>query len=50
MTPDIKFYLRLMSRRLLAMTALFLLASGIGFVVAASNGVTLDGHDHAQDH
>lgn len=23
---------------------------GIGFVIAASNGVTLDGHDHATDH
>lgn len=23
---------------------------GIGFVIAASNGVTLDGHDHAVDH
>jgi hypothetical protein len=23
---------------------------GIGFLVAASNGVTLDGHDHATDH
>ncbi|PWK56984.1 hypothetical protein C8D95_103220 [Silicimonas algicola] len=26
------------------------LGFGIGFVVAASNGVTLDGHDHALDH
>ncbi len=26
------------------------LGFGIGFVAAASNGVTLDGHDHAQDH
>ena len=23
---------------------------GLGFVVAAANGITLDGHDHAQDH
>lgn len=23
---------------------------GIGFLIAASNGVTLDGHDHAADH
>lgn len=23
---------------------------GLGFVVAAANGITLDGHDHSADH
>ena len=39
-----------MSRALALLIIGLVFGGGIGFVIAAANGVTLDGHDHATDH
>lgn len=39
-----------MNRALALLVIGLVLGGGIGFVLAAANGVTLDGHDHATDH
>ena len=39
-----------MSRALALLVIGLVFGGGIGFVLAAANGVTLDGHDHATDH
>ncbi|MFT6022363.1 MAG: hypothetical protein ACI9PY_000472 [Ascidiaceihabitans sp.] len=40
----------MMDRRMMLLVIGLVFGSGIGFLVAASNGVTLDGHDHASGH
>lgn len=39
-----------MDRRMMLLVIGLVFGSGIGFLVAASYGVTLNGHDHATDH
>ena len=39
-----------MNRALAMLIIGLVFGGGIGFVIAAANGVTLDGHDHATDH
>jgi hypothetical protein len=39
-----------MNRPLALLLIGLVFGGGIGFVLAAANGVTLDGHDHAMDH
>jgi hypothetical protein len=39
-----------MDRRMMLLVIGLIFGAGIGFLIAASNGVTLDGHDHATDH
>ena len=39
-----------MNRALALLIIGLVFGGGIGFVIAAANGVTLDGHDHATDH
>ena len=39
-----------MSRALALLIIGLVFGGGIGFILAAANGVTLDGHDHATDH
>lgn len=52
--PIDRFHITLHAAKQAARIPLLLIGlvfgGGIGFVIAASNGVTLDGHDHATDH
>ena len=39
-----------MDRSILMLLVGLIFGGGLGFTVAAANGITLDGHDHATDH